>query len=291
MNENLNTNLEEGQDPQSEGAAVNGDQTNADNSLLQPETKVDDSSQVGDTPSTVLSQEVKANNTDSLDNPPVAPQEKSRLGCWSALWWCVKKIVKHWRITLIVIALAFIAYGGMVVYRNLTSTDTAVDKPIAQSPEEIVHLRSIGQWEFLSVESEELVERHHTGLMSDRDLICIYRGTLRIGVDLRKLPEDWVEVKGRNAIVHLPQPSLLDENFLDETRTTVFMEQGLFRAEEREAMIAEAKNKMKQRALTTDNLSIARRNAESQFQKLFHAMGYEDVIVEFAPQKDAQHKN
>lgn len=291
MNENLNTNLEEGQDPQSEGAAVNSDQTNADNSFLQPETKVDDSSQVADIPSTVLSQEVKANNTDSLDNPPVAPQEKSRLGCWSALWWCVKKIVKHWRITLIVIALAFIAYGGMVVYRNLTSTDTAVDKPIAQSPEEIVHLRSIGQWEFLSVESEELVERHHTGLMSDRDLICIYRGTLRIGVDLRKLPEDWVEVKGRNAIVHLPQPSLLDENFLDESRTTVFMEQGLFRAEEREAMIAEAKNKMKQRALSTDNLSIARRNAESQFQKLFHAMGYEDVIVEFAPQKDAQHKN
>lgn len=291
MNENLNTNLEEGQDPLSEGAAVNSDQTNADNSFLQPETKVDDSSQVDDTPSTVLSQEVKANNTDSLDNPPVAPQEKSRLGCWSALWWCVKKIVKHWRITLIVIALAFIAYGGMVVYRNLTSTDTAVDKPIAQSPEEIVHLRSIGQWEFLSVESEELVERHHTGLMSDRDLICIYRGTLRIGVDLRKLPEDWVEVKGRNAIVHLPQPSLLDENFLDESRTTVFMEQGLFRAEEREAMIAEAKNKMKQRALSTDNLSIARRNAESQFQKLFHAMGYEDVIVEFAPQKDAQHKN
>ena len=291
MNENLNTNLEEGQDPLSEGAAVNSDQTNADNSFLQPETKVDDSSQVADTPSTVLSQEVKANNTDSLDNPPVAPQEKSRLGCWSALWWCVKKMVKHWRITLIVIALAFIAYGGMVVYRNLTSTDSAVDKPIAQSPEEIIHLRSIGQWEFLSVESEELVERHHTGLMSNRDLICIYRGTLRIGVDLRKLPEDWVEVKGRNAIVHLPQPSLLDENFLDETRTTVFMEQGLFRAEEREAMIAEAKNKMKQRALSTDNLSIARRNAESQFQKLFHAMGYEDVIVEFAPQKDAQHKN
>ena len=291
MNENLNTNLEEGQDPQSEGAAVNGDQTNADNSLLQPETKVDDSSQVADTSSTVLSQEVKANNTDSLDNPPVAPQEKSRLGCWSVLWWCIKKTVKHWRITLILITFALIAYGVMVVYRSFTSTDSAVDKPIAQSPEEIVHLRSIGQWEFLSVESEELVERHHTGLMSDRDLICIYRGTLRIGVDLRKLPEDWVEVKGRNAIVHLPQPSLLDENFLDETRTTVFMEQGLFRAEEREAMIAEAKNKMKQRALSPDNLSIARRNAESQFQKLFHAMGYEDVIVEFAPQKDAQHKN
>lgn len=291
MKDNLNTNLEEGQDPQSDGVAVNGDPTNADNSSLQPATKVDDSSQVGDTPSTVLPQEVKTDSTNDSSSAPAVQENKSRLGCWSALWWCIKKTVKHWRITLILIALAFIAYGGMVIYRNLTSTNTAVDAPIATSPEEIVHLRSIGQWEFLSVESEELVERHHTGLMSDRDLICIYRGTLRVGVDLRKLPENWVEVKGRNAIVHLPQPSLLDENFLDESRTTVFMEQGLFRAEEREAMIAEAKNKMKQRALSTDNLSIARRNAESQFQKLFHAMGYEDVIVEFAPPKDVQHKN
>lgn len=234
---------------------------------------------------------MKTDSTNDTASVPAVQENKSRLGCWSALWWCIKKTVKHWRITLILITFALIAYGVMVVYRSFTSTDSAVDKPIAQSPEEIVYLRSIGQWEFLSVESEELVERHHTGLMSDRDLICIYRGTLHIGVDLRKLPEDWVEVKGRNAIVHLPQPSLLDENFLDESRTTVFMEQGLFRAEEREAMIAEAKNKMKQRTLSTDNLSIARRNAESQVQKLFLAMGYEDVIVEFTSPKDAQHKN
>lgn len=291
MNENLNTNLEEGQDPLSEGATSSDNKANAESSSHQSATKVDDSSQASDTPSTVLPQEVETDSTNDTASVPAVQENKSRLGCWSALWWCIKKTVKHWRITLILITFALIAYGVMVVYRSFTSTDSAVDKPIAQSPEEIVHLRSIGQWEFLSVESEELVERHHTGLMSDRDLICIYRGTLRIGVDLRKLPEDWVEVKGRNAIVHLPQPSLLDENFLDESRTTVFMEQGLFRAEEREAMIAEAKNKMKQRALSTDNLSIARRNAESQFQKLFLAMGFEDVIVEFAPQKDAQHKN
>lgn len=291
MKDNLNTNIEEGQNPLSEGATSSDNKANAESSSHQSATNVPESSQASDTPSTVLPQEVETDSTNDTASVPAVQENKSRLGCWSALWWCVKKMVKHWRITLIVIALAFIAYGGMVVYRNLTSTETAVDKPIAQSPEEIVHLRSIGQWEFLSVEAEELVERHHSGLMSDRDLICIYRGTLRIGVDLRKLPEDWVEVKGRNAIVHLPQPSLLDENFLDESRTTVFMEQGLFRAEEREAMIAEAKNKMKQRALTTDNLSIARRNAESQFQKLFLAMGYEEVIVEFDTQKETQNHN
>ena len=91
MNENLNTNLEEGQDPHSEGTASSDNKTNAESSSHQSATKADDSSQVGDTPSTVLPQEVKANNTDSLENPPVAPQEKSRLGCWSVLWWCIKK--------------------------------------------------------------------------------------------------------------------------------------------------------------------------------------------------------
>ena len=180
---------------------------------------------------------------------------------------------------------------AMMAYRTLTNSNDAVEKPIEQSPEEIMRLQAIGQWEFLSVEAEELVERHYSGLMSERDLVCIYRGTLRIGVDMRQLPSDWVEMKERSAILHLPQPSLLDENFLDESRTTVFFEQGVFRPEERDAMRTEAKDKMKQRAMTAENLSIARRNAEAQFQKLFLAMGYEDVVVEFDTKTATQHQN
>jgi len=200
-------------------------------------------------------------------------------------------MVRHWRITFFVLLVALIGYGAMVAYRTLTNSNDAVDKPIEQSPEEIMRLQAIGQWEFLSVEAEELVERHYSGLMSERDLVCIYRGTLRIGVDMRKLPSDWVEMKERSAILHLPQPSLLDENFLDESRTTVFFEQGVFRPEERDAMRTEAKDKMKKRAMTTENLSIARRNAEAQFQKLFLAMGYEDVVVEFDANTATQNKN
>ncbi len=150
-------------------------------------------------------------------------------------------MVRHWRITLFVLLLGLIGYGAMVAYRTLTNSNDAVEKPIEQSPEEIVRLQAIGQWEFLSVEAEELVERHYSGLMSERDL----------------------------------------EDFLDESRTTVFFEQGIFRPEERDAMRTEAKEKMKKRAMTTENLSIARRNAEAQFQNLFRAMGYEDVVVEF----------
>ena len=286
MNENLTTNPKElhstFSDPQAE-TTEKAEQT------AQPSEVADKNAEEGENiPAKIASPAVV---TATPPSPPLPPDGKSKRGCWSILWWCLKAMVRHWRITFFVLLVALIGYGAMVAYRTLTNSNDAVEKPIEQSPEEIMRLQAIGQWEFLSVEAEELVERHYSGLMSERDLVCIYRGTLRIGVDMRKLPSDWVEMKERSAILHLPQPSLLDENFLDESRTTVFFEQGVFRPEERDAMRTEAKDKMKQRAMTAENLSIARRNAEAQFQKLFLAMGYEDVVVEFDANTATQNKN
>ena len=286
MNENLTTNPEELQGTLS---ADQAETTEKAEQTAQSSEVADKNAKEGENiPAKIASPAVV---TATPPSPPLPPDGKSKRGCWSILWWCLKAMVRHWRITFFVLLVALIGYGAMVAYRTLTNSNDAVDKPIEQSPEEIMRLQAIGQWEFLSVEAEELVERHYSGLMSERDLVCIYRGTLRIGVDMRKLPSDWVEMKERSAILHLPQPSLLDENFLDESRTTVFFEQGVFRPEERDAMRTEAKDKMKQRAMTTENLSIARRNAEAQFQKLFLAMGYEDVVVEFDANTATQNKN
>ena len=276
MNENLTTNAEELQ------GTLSADQAETTEKVEQtahPSEVADKNAEEGENiPAKIDSPAVV---TATPPSPPLPPDGKSKRGCWSILWWCLKAMVRHWRITFFVLLVALIGYGAMVAYRTLTNSNDAVEKPIEQSPEEIMRLQAIGQWEFLSVEAEELVERHYSGLMSERDLVCIYRGTLRIGVDMRKLPSDCVEMKERSAILHLPQQSLLDENFLDESRTTVFFEQGIFRPEERDAMRTEAKEKMKKRAMTAENLSIARRNAEAQFQNLFRAMGYEDVVVEF----------
>ena len=286
MNENLTTNPEE---LQGTFSADQAETTEKAEQTAQSSEVADKNAEEGENiPAKIASPAVV---TATPPSPPLPPDGKSKRGCWSILWWCIKAMVRHWRITFFVLLVALIGYGAMVAYRTLTNSNDAVEKPIEQSPEEIMRLQAIGQWEFLSVEAEELVERHYSGLMSERDLVCIYRGTLRIGVDMRKLPSDWVEMKERSAILHLPQPSLLDENFLDESRTTVFFEQGVFRPEERDAMRTEAKDKMKQRAMTAENLSIARRNAEAQFQKLFLAMGYEDVVVEFDANTATQNKN
>lgn len=286
MNENLTTNPEELQGTLSVDQA---ETTEKAEQTVQSSEGADKNAKEGDIiPANIAS---PAEVITTPPTPPLPPDGKSKRGCWSILWWCLKAMVRHWRITFFLLLVALIGYGSMVAYRTLTNSSDAVEKPIEQSPEEIMRLQAIGQWEFLSVEAEELVERHYSGLMSERDLVCIYRGTLRLGVDMRKLPSDWVEMKERSAILHLPQPSLLDENFLDESRTTVFFEQGVFRPEERDAMRTEAKDKMKQRAMTAENLSIARRNAEAQFQKLFLAMGYEDVVVEFDANTATQNKN
>ncbi len=286
MNENLTTNAEELQGTLS---ADQAETTEKAEQTAQSSEVVDKNAEEGENiPAKIAS---PAEVIATPPSPPLPPDGKSKRGCWSILWWCLKAMVRHWRITLFVLLVALIGYGAMVAYRTLTNSNDAVEKPIEQSPEEIVRLQAIGQWEFLSVEAEELVERHYSGLMSERDLVCIYRGTLRIGIDMRKLPSDWVEMQGRNAILHLPQPTLLDEDFLDESRTTVFFEQGVFRPDERDAVRTEAKDKMKKRAMTAENLSIARRNAEAQFQKLFLAMGYEDVVVEFDTKTATQHQN
>ena len=43
---------------------------------------------------------------------------------------------------------------------------------------------------------------------------------------------------------------------------------------------------MKKRALSAENLSLARRNAEEQFRKLFAALGYEEVNIVFGDGKN-----
>ena len=70
---------------------------------------------------------------------------------------------------------------------------------IDSTPEDIRALRDIGQWEFLSVDTEELVEKNESSLLSThKQLVCVYRGTLRIGIDMNNLPADWCKVQGQN---------------------------------------------------------------------------------------------
>lgn len=149
------------------------------------------------------------------------------------------------------------------------------------TPEKIQSIRDIGQWEFLAVTDEELVDTTRWGLFSDDHLSRIYYGTLRLGIDMSQLGDDWFATRGDTLHVTLPPVTLLDEHFIDEARTRAFHESGRWKAEDREAMYQRAQQLMKAQALTPQNLATARENAEAQVRKLLLAMGFPHVVISF----------
>ena len=217
--------------------------------------------------------------------PPAPPRKDNGclLAVLGALWWIIKFIFRKWRFTLAVLLLAALGYVGYRVKKvyfdgeGLFATTPGIDT----TPEEIRALRDIGQWEALSVDTEELVEKNENSLLSSKQMVCVYRGTLRIGIDMAKVADKWCNVQGKTVTLHLPEVELLDNEFINDTRTTVFVQEGNWSADAKQQMRTQAAEAMKKRALSAENLSLARRNAEAQFRQLFTALGYDEVNIVF----------
>lgn len=147
------------------------------------------------------------------------------------------------------------------------------------TPAQIRSIERIGQWEFLAVADEELVDtiRPHIFQRNDR-LVRIYRGTLRLGIDLSQCEEDWVKTHGDTVFLHLPPVTLLSNQFIDEARTRSFYERGQWDDRTREAMYQKAARQMRKRALTPENLQQAQQNAHDQLTRLFRSFGFKEVV-------------
>ncbi len=152
---------------------------------------------------------------------------------------------------------------------------------IELTPVQIQSIRDIGQWEFLSVTDEELVDTVRKGLFRDDHLVRIYYGTMRLGIDLAKVSEGWITTSGDSVVLTLPPVGLLDERFIDEARTQSFHESGRWSARDREALYQKARRQMLAHGLTPQNLRSAEDNADAQFRRLLRSMGFEQVIIRF----------
>ncbi len=91
------------------------------------------------------------------------------------------------KVKMIIIGLVVILVVAAVVgLLRLTKNDHlsfGTDPEIDVTPTQIVSIKAIGEWEFLSVSAEELVDTVRKGLFSNDELARIYYGTLRLGVD------------------------------------------------------------------------------------------------------------
>lgn len=150
---------------------------------------------------------------------------------------------------------------------------------IDNTPQVVQKIKQIGEWEFLSVTSEELVDTTASNKVigikigKDKQLVRVYTGTLRFGIDTKEMAEQAFEVVDDTLVVTLPEIKLLDEDFIDEAKTVAFYENGNWSDHDRQQLYEKAVRQMKENNITPANLSKARSNAIEQMSVMLKAMG------------------
>lgn len=86
-----------------------------------------------------------------------------------------------------------LSIGLHFVNRNF-SLSISENKKIELTPTQIRAIESIGEWEFLTITDEELVDTLRHGFFGDSELVRIYYGTLRLGFDLKDAAPGWLKV-------------------------------------------------------------------------------------------------
>lgn len=155
------------------------------------------------------------------------------------------------------------------------------NEQIDTTPTQIQSIRDIGEWEFLSVSAEEMVDTVRKGFFSDDELVRIYYGTLRLGINMQQLSDDAITIQGDSVQATFPKVTLLDNDFIDEAKTKSFYESGKWTPQAHQALYQKAHRQMLHHCLTPENLTTAQSNAESQLRNLFTQLGYKTITLHF----------
>ena len=179
---------------------------------------------------------------------------------------------------------AAVAVVGVVAWWLIESNkdDTVTiskSEAIGITPTQIASIKSIGQWEFLSIADEEMIDTVRHGFFGDDELVRIYYGTLRLGINLAHTKADWISQRHDSVFVVLPPVELLDSNFVDEARTRSFFEKGKWSQTDRANLYQRARTAMIKRCVTPANIRSTEQNAATQFSNMLHSMGIENAIV------------
>lgn len=190
--------------------------------------------------------------------------------------------MKKYGIILLTI-LALILAGTLYWLNKDNTVSVTTEEQTTLSPTQVESIEAIGEWEFLAISNEELVDTVRRGFFGDDQLVRIYYGTLRLGINMKDVKEGWIQANAEkdSIVCTLPPIRLLDNNFIDEARTRSFFEEGKWTGADRQALYDRTYAQMKKRCLTPANIRIAQRNARQQFRDMFKAMGFPNARVEF----------
>lgn len=186
-------------------------------------------------------------------------------------------------VALIVIAAVAVVWLIWWLVSSVRSSSLSLesDSKIELTPQQISSIKSIGEWEFLSVADEVMVDTTRKGIFTDDHLVRIYYGTLRLGINMHQAHPGWIVASGDTVRLTLPPIHLLDNDFIDETLTRSFFEEGKWAPADREALYRRADSQMRTHALTPSNINSARLNAERQFRSMMQALGFKHIEIRF----------
>lgn len=197
----------------------------------------------------------------------------------------LKPLVSHAMLTVsltvAVIAVIGIATWWLADKNKDNSISIGTNQQIDITPTQIQSIKNIGQWSFLTINDEEMIDTVRTGFFSDDQLVRIYYGTLQLGIDMNDTSDEWITRSNDSIVILLPEVRLLDKNFIDEARTRSFMESGKWTSADRHALYRRAQAAMIRRCVTPANLRSAEQQAATQFDELMRAMGFNNVIIRF----------
>ena len=185
---------------------------------------------------------------------------------------------------IILLTILALILAGTIYWLNKDNTvSVTTEEQTTLSPTQVESIEAIGEWEFLAISNEELVDTVRRGFFGDDQLVRIYYGTLRLGINMKDVKEGWIQANAEkdSIVCTLPPIRLLDNNFIDEARTRSFFEEGKWTGADRQALYDRAYAQMKKRSLAPANIRIAQRNARQQFRDMFKAMGFPNARVEF----------
>ncbi len=210
-----------------------------------------------------------------MDNQQKIPQPRKNR---------VRQISEWLLLTILAVVVLVIILAAVAVYKvTQTSVGVDVDNKIELTPTQITAMEAIGEWEFLSISDEEMVDTVRRGFFSDDELVRIYYGTLRLGINMQKATPGWIEQQGDSIIVKLPPIELLDNDFIDEARTQSFFQSGSWSEKDLATLYKRAYYNMRNRCLSPENIQSAEDNAVTQFYKLLRTMGFQNVSVRVSP--------
>ena len=134
------------------------------------------------------------------------------------------------KVVLVVVAVVAIVLVARHYINKVASTSTPAvitkNEKIDITPSQIRSIEQIGEWSFLEINDEEMVDTVRHGFFSDDKLVRIYYGTLRLGINMKEAHEGWLAIEDDTLRAILPPIRLLDNNFIDEARTKSFFEKG-----------------------------------------------------------------